>query len=63
MYQAANPGCILEDFIRWYSPADWIKNKSDNEATDFNDDSSLPSEKGHLSTRMQDKGIRFIILS
>ena len=22
--QAANPGCLLEDFVRWYSPRDWI---------------------------------------
>jgi len=22
--QAANPGCILEDFVRWYSPNDWL---------------------------------------
>ncbi|CAH3157487.1 unnamed protein product, partial [Porites evermanni] len=21
---AANPGCLLEDFVRWYSPFDWI---------------------------------------
>ncbi|CAI5987213.1 unnamed protein product [Closterium sp. NIES-65] len=21
--QAANPGCVLEDFVRWYSPPDW----------------------------------------
>ena len=29
MLQAANPGCLLEDFIRWYSPRDWIT--ADNE--------------------------------
>jgi hypothetical protein len=23
-FQAANPGCALEDFVRWYSPRDWI---------------------------------------
>lgn len=23
--QAANPGAVLEDFIRWYSPRDWIE--------------------------------------
>lgn len=23
--QAANPGCLLEDFVRWYSPRDWIE--------------------------------------
>jgi Rab3 GTPase-activating protein catalytic subunit len=24
-FQAANPGAVLEDFIRWYSPRDWIE--------------------------------------
>ena len=24
MLQAANPGCKLEDFVRWYSPRDYI---------------------------------------
>jgi len=23
-FKAANPGCIFEDFVRWYSPNDWI---------------------------------------
>ncbi|GFN74143.1 hypothetical protein PoB_000064900 [Plakobranchus ocellatus] len=23
-FKAANPGCILEDFVRWYSPRDYI---------------------------------------
>jgi len=23
-FKAANPGCLLEDFVRWYSPFDWI---------------------------------------
>ncbi|EGI65936.1 Rab3 GTPase-activating protein catalytic subunit, partial [Acromyrmex echinatior] len=23
-FKAANPGAVLEDFIRWYSPRDWI---------------------------------------
>ncbi|KAF2348475.1 Rab3 GTPase-activating protein catalytic subunit, partial [Trinorchestia longiramus] len=23
-FKAANPGCILADFVRWYSPRDWI---------------------------------------
>ncbi|CAI5528780.1 unnamed protein product, partial [Closterium sp. Naga37s-1] len=22
-FKAANPGCVLEDFVRWYSPPDW----------------------------------------
>lgn len=24
-FKAANPGAILEDFIRWYSPRDWVE--------------------------------------
>lgn len=23
-FKAANPGCVLADFVRWYSPRDWI---------------------------------------
>lgn len=22
-FKAANPGCVLEDFVRWHSPNDW----------------------------------------
>ncbi|TPX62772.1 hypothetical protein SpCBS45565_g06933 [Spizellomyces sp. 'palustris'] len=24
-FKAANPGCGLEDFVRWYSPRDWVE--------------------------------------
>lgn len=24
-FKAANPGCTIEDFVRWYSPRDWIE--------------------------------------
>jgi hypothetical protein len=24
-FKAANPGCQLGDFVRWYSPRDWIE--------------------------------------
>ena len=24
-FKAANPGCVLADFVRWYSPRDWIE--------------------------------------
>ena len=23
-FKAANPGCVLEDFVKWHSPRDWI---------------------------------------
>ena len=29
--QAANPGCVLEDFIRWYSPRDWVDSNDDDD--------------------------------
>ncbi|KAI4464155.1 rab3 gtpase-activating protein catalytic subunit [Holotrichia oblita] len=43
-FKAANPGSILEDFIRWYSPRDWIE---DGEEVD-----EWGQKKGHLSSRM-----------
>ncbi|XP_010443107.1 PREDICTED: uncharacterized protein LOC104726039 isoform X4 [Camelina sativa] len=48
-FKAANPGCILEDFVRWHSPPDWTEN--DNLSGD--DSSPVP---GQLSTRMQKEG-------
>ncbi|KAK3707091.1 hypothetical protein QZH41_004162 [Actinostola sp. cb2023] len=30
-FKAANPGCLLEDFVRWYSPNDWIPGKETRE--------------------------------
>ncbi|XP_030757831.1 LOW QUALITY PROTEIN: rab3 GTPase-activating protein catalytic subunit-like [Sitophilus oryzae] len=44
-FKAANPGSVVEDFIRWYSPRDWIE--EDNELDEFG------QKKGHLSPRMQ----------
>lgn len=26
-FKAANPGCVLGDFVRWYSPRDWVEEK------------------------------------
>ncbi|XP_030542828.1 rab3 GTPase-activating protein catalytic subunit isoform X1 [Rhodamnia argentea] len=48
-FKAANPGCILEDFVRWHSPPDWTE--SDLEYEDEN-----ASTKGQLSSRMQKEG-------
>lgn len=42
-FKAANPGAILEDFIRWYSPRDWIE---ENEFDEWG------QKKGQLSSRM-----------
>ncbi|KAK4714921.1 hypothetical protein R3W88_020828 [Solanum pinnatisectum] len=55
-FKAANPGCILEDFVRWHSPPDWMEcdtNNGINETLDAND--SL-SGRGQLSSRMQKEG-------
>ncbi|XP_076283698.1 RAB3 GTPase activating protein subunit 1 [Lasioglossum baleicum] len=42
-FKAANPGAVLEDFIRWYSPRDWIEDGGTN---------SWGQTTGHLSARM-----------
>ncbi|XP_059662466.1 uncharacterized protein LOC132308409 [Cornus florida] len=55
-FKAANPGCILEDFVRWHSPPDWMETEMTNEAEDTVDSSDLMSTRGQLSSRMQKKG-------
>lgn len=47
-FKAANPLGKLEDFIRWYSPRDWIEEDTD-ERDPF-------GRKGHLSDRMMIPG-------
>ncbi|XP_055643402.1 rab3 GTPase-activating protein catalytic subunit [Toxorhynchites rutilus septentrionalis] len=47
-FRAANPAGKLEDFIRWYSPRDWIEEDTD-ERDPF-------GRKGHLSSRMMIPG-------
>lgn len=44
-FKAANPMGQLEDFIRWYSPRDWIEEEHDESG-----------RKGHLSDRMMIPG-------
>ncbi|XP_048390389.1 rab3 GTPase-activating protein catalytic subunit isoform X1 [Stegostoma tigrinum] len=48
-FKAANPGCCLEDFVRWYSPRDYIE----EEFTDETGDKVL---RGELSARMKIPG-------
>ena len=50
-FKAANPGCCLEDFIRFHSPRDWIVDENDEEK---DDEDSTP--RGHLSQRMASPG-------
>ncbi|XP_077502332.1 RAB3 GTPase activating protein subunit 1 [Amblyomma americanum] len=45
-FKAANPGASLSDFVRWYSPRDWVAPLVD-QAT------GQVIEEGHLSHRMQ----------
>lgn len=40
-FKAANPDSIFEDFVKWYSPRDWIEEEDDD-----------GNKKGHLSSRM-----------
>lgn len=46
-FQAANPGAILEDFVRWYSPRDWIESEEVDK---------YGNVIGELSPRMRVKG-------
>ncbi|OIW13426.1 hypothetical protein TanjilG_33075 [Lupinus angustifolius] len=55
-FKAANPGCILEDFVRWHSPPDWTESEAGTEDNDFFDSSELLSTRGQLSLRMQKEG-------
>ena len=50
-FKAANPGCALEDFVRWHSPRDWITDQTDE--TDETDPASAadPNAPGRLSDR------------
>ncbi|KAB2086234.1 hypothetical protein ES319_A04G015400v1 [Gossypium barbadense] len=46
-FKAANPGCVLEDFVRWHSPPDWIEAEPSDK---------VPGARGQLSSRMQKGG-------
>ncbi|XP_075685314.1 rab3 GTPase-activating protein catalytic subunit isoform X2 [Rhinoderma darwinii] len=45
-FKAANPGCCLEDLVRWYSPRDYIEEE-------VVDESGNKVVKGELSARMK----------
>ncbi|KAI9115710.1 hypothetical protein K1719_013379 [Acacia pycnantha] len=55
-FKAANPGCIMEDFVRWYSPPDWNEREPSTEAQESLDGSDSLSYRGSLSLRMQKEG-------
>lgn len=33
-FKAANPGCCMEDFVRWHSPRDWIPDETGGRLSD-----------------------------
>lgn len=45
-FKAANPGCVLEDFVRWYSPRDYVEVEQSEES----------APRGELSARMKIPG-------
>lgn len=55
-FKAANPGCILEDFVRWHSPPDWTENESGNDSDASTGGGDSTSSRGRLSRRMQKEG-------
>ncbi|XP_043692439.1 rab3 GTPase-activating protein catalytic subunit isoform X2 [Telopea speciosissima] len=55
-FKAANPGCILEDFVRWHSPPDWNEAEPSIEIKDSIHEADPSSKRGQLSTRMQKEG-------
>ncbi|XP_023553327.1 uncharacterized protein LOC111810778 [Cucurbita pepo subsp. pepo] len=52
-FKAANPGCILEDFVRWHSPPDWTEPEPNSDSIDS--PVGIDS-RGQLSSRMQKEG-------
>uniref|UniRef100_A0A8C5H0S8 Rab3 GTPase-activating protein catalytic subunit n=1 Tax=Gouania willdenowi TaxID=441366 RepID=A0A8C5H0S8_GOUWI len=48
-FKAANPGCVLEDFVRWYSPRDYVEEV-------VVDEKGNKVLKGELSARMKIPG-------
>ena len=54
-FKAANPGCVLEDFVRWHSPRDWLLD-DDAEVAD------PAGANGHLSERFHEPNNLWSIL-
>ncbi|KAM6897052.1 rab3 GTPase-activating protein catalytic subunit [Xenentodon cancila] len=48
-FKAANPGCVLEDFVRWYSPRDYVEKEEQ-------DEKGQTVVTGELSARMKIPG-------
>ncbi|KAI8552852.1 hypothetical protein RHMOL_Rhmol06G0300100 [Rhododendron molle] len=55
-FKAANPGCNLEDFVRWHSPPDWTDMEPNSMSEIASNNGDLLSARGQLSLRMQKEG-------
>ena len=67
LFQAANPGCLLEDFVRWYSPRDWLDEESSEDCPEPSTTSQIAAmdkelncgeeeeEEAEASTQLQGK--------
>lgn len=57
-FKAANPGCMMEDFVRWHSPKDWSPLPSTSAARSVSvsseQDARQECGRGALSLRMRD---------
>ena len=47
--QAANPECLLEDFVRWYSPRDWIEEVREADTSEPMHEQSLALQEQECS--------------
>eukprot|EP01112_Ceratiomyxa_fruticulosa_P015409 TRINITY_DN4525_c0_g1_i1.p1 TRINITY_DN4525_c0_g1~~TRINITY_DN4525_c0_g1_i1.p1 ORF type:complete len:1040 (-),score=265.36 TRINITY_DN4525_c0_g1_i1:132-3251(-) len=65
-FKAANPGCVLEDFVRWHSPRDWTTDKTEEGSTLSTEQESERNGRGKgegfgrdgfLSLRMKTNGL------
>ena len=57
-FKAANPSCILEDFVRWHSPRDWIVDGE--QSSGINKD--LYGTNGKLSERFDEPNNLWVVL-
>ncbi|KAG6550673.1 hypothetical protein Mapa_007770 [Marchantia paleacea] len=62
-FKAANPGAVLEDFVRWHSPDDWIEDEheyvrdGDLSASTHTENNGEPwPPRGRLSQKMSQPG-------
>ena len=54
--QAANPGCELEDFVRWYSPRDWVEDEEEEEEEEKEEDAT--EQDATEQDEMEEEGCR-----